>query len=197
MLRSLFFSFIVLVSTATLAESSKTPKTPQQDFVHTVAEDVLEAVRSGKNDAAIRAELENIFSRYIDIDWVGRFVLGRHWRTASEAQKKQFIDAYRAFMIGSYTDRLKEYSGEHYQVNLPRNLSDNKYALTLELFREQGKPILIDYKIREAGSTYKIYDIVVEGISLITTQRAEFDSVISRKGLDALIKALNKKANRT
>ncbi len=196
MLRTLLFSLIIVVSAASFAETTKAPKTPQQDFVHKVAEDVLEVVQSNKSDAMVRQELEGIFSRYIDIEWVGRFVLGRHWRTASEAQKQNFIKAYRAFMIGSYTDRLKEYSGEHYQVNLPRDLSDNKYALTMELFRNQGKPVLIDYKIRADGGTYKIYDIVVEGISLITTQRSEFDSVVSRKGVDALIKALNKKSGR-
>jgi phospholipid transport system substrate-binding protein len=191
MLRFIVFSFFLLVS---FEVSSAVPRSQQQDFVHKVAEDVLAVVQSGKPDTRIRAELETIFTRYIDIDWVGQFVLGKHWRTASQLQKDRFIKAYRSFMIGSYTGRLKEYSGEHYQVNAPRDLQEGKYALTMELFRAQGKPVLIDYKIRTSADSFKIYDIVVEGISLITTQRSEFDSVVSRKGLDALINALNKKA---
>ncbi len=188
--------YILLVFALALPAAAEPPKTAEQHFVHKVAEDVLEAVRSKQSDTAITRDLESVFNRYIDIQWVGRFVLGRHWRTANDSQKNNFITSYRAFMINSYASRLKEYSGEHYEVSKPRPLGNGKNVLTMKLFRDVGEPVLIDYKIRKSATDFKIYDLVVEGISLISTQRSEFDSVVNRKGLDFLIKALNKKAKR-
>lgn len=194
MTRILSIFCLVLVWCAPLALHAENAQTPEQEFVHKVAEDVLQVIQEKQPDMKARQALEGVFNRYIDIDWVGRFVLGRHWRKANAKQKTSFIKSYRAFMISGYADKLMEYSGEHYEVSKPRDLGDGKSVLTMQLFRAEGKPVLIDYKVRREGEDYKIYDLVVEGISLISTQRSEFDSVVNRKGLDFLIKALDKKA---
>jgi phospholipid transport system substrate-binding protein len=182
--------------TATHATQHATEKahTPEQAFVYQVAAEVLQVVRSNGSEASAKKALESVFTTYVDIEWVGQFVLGRHWRTANPDQKQRFITAYRSFMVGGYTRRLREYSGDDYTVSSPRALGEGRSALTMQVKRPQGAPVVIDYKIRTDGATYKIYDLVVEGISLITTQRSEFDSVVNRKGLDFLIQALAKKA---
>ncbi len=167
--------------------------TVQQAFVYQVADDVLETIRNTKGTDAVTA-LHPVFNRYVDIEWVGKFVLGRHWRSATKQQRKAFMDSYRQFMIGSYSGRLKDYSGQNYNVEAPRDLGKGRYVLKMNVQREAGAPVTIDYKIRESGGTFKIYDLIVEGISLITTQRSEFDSVVNRKGLEFLIHALEKKA---
>lgn len=173
---------------------AQTAPTPEQAFVYKVAGEVLQAVRAAPSQADAKHTLEGVFSSYVDIEWVGQFVLGRHWREANEQQKQRFITAYRSFMVDGYTSRLREYSGDDYSVSAPRNAGDGRFALTMKVKRAQGAPVVIDYKIRKSGSSYKIYDLVVEGISLITTQRSEFDSVVTRNGMDFLIDALNKKS---
>jgi phospholipid transport system substrate-binding protein len=187
------FSFIALLSTA----HADRGKTPEQAFVYQVADEVLVNARTHTSEAAAKQALENVFTRYVDIEWVGQFVLGRHWRKASEDQKQRFIASYRSFMVGGYTSRLRQYSGDNYSVSAPRSLGNGRSALTMQVQRDAGAPVVIDYKIRQSGQGFKIYDLVVEGISLITTQRSEFDSVVNRQGLDFLIQALAKKATKS
>ncbi len=186
---------MVLVSATSL--KAQPPKTPEQMFVYKVAEDVLEVIKAHPSSSEASQKLEGVFNQYVDIDWVGRFVLGRHWRAASDTQRQEFSDSYRRFMVSSYTKRLQKYSGQHYEVSAPRDLGKDRSALTMEVFQPSGSPILIDYKIREDGDGFKIYDLVVEGVSLISTQRSEFDAVVNRRGLDYLIKALKKKTSKS
>jgi phospholipid transport system substrate-binding protein len=193
--RQIVVMVMVLCATMVQAHAQQaTVKTPEQDFVYQVAGEVLNAARSNASQPNAQKALEAVFTKYVDIEWVGQFVLGRHWRAANPDQKQRFIAAYRAFMVGGYTGRLRDYSGDNYTVSSPRALGEGRSALTMQVKRARGAPVVIDYKIRTSGSGYKIYDLVVEGISLITTQRSEFDSVVNRKGLEFLIQALVKKA---
>jgi phospholipid transport system substrate-binding protein len=183
----------VIAQPVSAASPSANAATPQQAFVYQVAGEVLNSVRAAPTQTDAKQVLESVFTRYVDIEWVGQFVLGRHWRTANPDQKQRFIAAYRSFMAEGYTSRLREYSGDDYTVSAPRNAGNGRYALTMKVKRPQGEPVIIDYKIRDSASSYKIYDLVVEGISLITTQRSEFDSVVGQHGIDFLIEALKKK----
>ncbi len=179
---------------ASAAPATQQAATPEQAFVYEVAGEVLSAVRAAPSNADAKRTLEAVFTRYVDIEWVGQFVLGRHWKEAKPEQQQRFLSAYRSFMVGSYTTRLRDYSGDDYTVSAPRTAGEGRSALTMKVKRAQGAPVVIDYKIRKSGDGYKIYDLVVEGISLITTQRSEFDSVVSQNGLDFLIDALVKKS---
>lgn len=181
------------LDTYSMSHDTAIDQSQEKAFVKSVADEVLAAIRTGQSLDKVKSDLEEIFNRTIDIDWVGRFVLGRSWKNANPDQKQRFAASYRKFMINSYADKLKEYSGEKYTLSDAKALDDSKHVVTMTLYRSGGKPVLIDYKIRSADNTLKIYDLVVEGISLISTQRSEFNSVINRKGLDYLIAALDKK----
>ncbi|MBY0356186.1 MAG: ABC transporter substrate-binding protein, partial [Rickettsiales bacterium] len=96
----------------------------------------------------------------------------------------------------SYTNRLKEYSGEKFKILQTRALQANQFMLSMEIASPDNQPpILVDYKVREENGRYQIFDIAVEGVSLITTQRSEFDAVVGRRGLDYLIEQLQAKAD--
>lgn len=141
------------------------------------------------------ANLENLFVDVVDVDWVGRFVLGRHWRTATDEQKAEYLPAYRDFLIKHYTSRFAEYSGETFTIEDAQNRSGN-FMVRMNIQRPRGQqPVIVDYMLRPAGDDFKVFDIVVEGVSLINTQRSEFTSAVERKGLDRLIELLKKKTN--
>ncbi|TAE82071.1 MAG: ABC transporter substrate-binding protein [Alphaproteobacteria bacterium] len=170
-------------------------QTAEQAFVHHVSKEVLNVLHKKLSAEETQKQLEVVFNDNVDIDWVGRFVLARHWNNTSPAQRQKFLQSYRAFMTGNYTKRLRDYAGEHYTVSTPRAIGNGRSVLTMKVQSPNGgEPLIIDYKIRQSSDGFKIYDLVVEGISLISTQRSEFDSVINRKGIDFLIDALNKKA---
>lgn len=140
------------------------------------------------------AQLEALFVDVVDVDWVGRFVLGRHWRGADDGQKQAYLEAYRDFLIKHYTSRFAEYSGETFTIEQTEKRREGEYLVRMNIRRPQGQaPVIVDYMLRENGGSFKVFDIIVEGVSLISTQRSEFDSVVSRNGLDKLTELLEKK----
>ena len=189
--RAFALSFCLLfVTTQSYANEAGVEK-----FADNLASNALKIV----NDPSLstvgkQQKLESLFGKSVDIQWVAKFVLGKHWRTASDAQKKAYLKNYKQFVLKNYTSKITDYTGQNYSIKNVRNDGDGEYVLTMELQNTNEPNVLLDYRIRKNGAGYKIFDIIVEGVSLITTQRSEFSSVVSNKGLDFLIDALAKKA---
>jgi len=163
-------------------------------FVDKVASDTLVIVKSADPLPSKQAKLESLFKTNADIPFVAQFVLGRHWRAASPAQQKAYVSAYEPFLMKHYVGRLLKYSGQSYKVANSRQDADGGVVVTMELV-DPGKPsVFVDYRLRQEKAGYKVTDIIVEGVSLLNTQRSEFNSVVNSKGLDYLISALQKKA---
>lgn len=167
-----------------------------KQFADSLASQALDIAKSsGVSVAAKQKNLETLFRKNVDIPWIAKFVAGKHWRRADAAQKKAYTKNYEAFVLKNYASKLTEYSGQSYKIKKIRNEGDGEYLLTMELINKGQPNVMLDYRVRTVGSGYKIIDIVVEGVSMITTQRADFGSVISNKGFDFLVSALKKKAS--
>jgi phospholipid transport system substrate-binding protein len=164
-------------------------------FVDKVASDALEIVKSDVAKPVKQSKLETLFKANVDIPFVAQFVLGRHWRGATPAQQKAYLSAYEPFLMKHYVGRLLKYSGQSYKVAGTKEDADGGVVVTMELLDPGNPSVFVDYRLRpEKGSTYKVTDIIVEGVSLLNTQRSEFNSVVNSKGLDYLIDALQKKS---
>lgn len=193
--RALFVLFLAfaVVETAPVAYAGN--QTGAEQFIEGLAKQTVSILESQTDMSHKDAELKQLFSGNIAMEWVGRFVLGRHWRDATEAQKQAYLESYKSFITNSYVNRLKEYSGEKFHILQTKDMGENRFMLSIELVRPNNKPpVSFEYKVREEGGRYQIFDIVVEGVSLITTQRSEFDAVVARKGIDYLIEQLQAKA---
>lgn len=164
-------------------------------FVNSVAANVLEVIKTDKTEREKLAALEVIFADAVDIPYVGKFVLGRHWRSASAAQRTAYLAAYQPFVIKNYAGKLTRYSGQNYTLENARATGDD-YTVTMEILDPGNPSVFVDYRLREHAGSYKVVDIVVEGVSLVATQRSEFNSIVTRKGIDYLIGALEKQVNR-
>lgn len=166
-------------------------------YTNAIGEKVLEVMNDKSTpDAEKLVQLEALFVDVVDVDWVGRFVLGRHWRTASDEQKEAYRPAYRDFLIKHYTSRFAEYSGETFSIEQVEERRKDEFMVRMNIQRPAGQaPVVVDYMLRSAGKDFKVFDIVVEGVSLINTQRSEFGSLVERKGMDSLIAALKKKTD--
>ncbi len=140
---------------------------------------------------AKRQKLEGLFEENVDINWIGKFVLGRYWRDASEEQKQQYLGNYKVFLIKHYTSNLTEFTDANFEVTKVEPEDRGGYVVTMNLKRPNAEDTVVSYTVRknEAGKL-NVYDLVVEGVSMITTQRSEFNSVVSQKGLDYLITEL-------
>lgn len=163
-------------------------------FVDELGNKALEIIKQGgAGKVDTRKKLESLFEDSVDIEWVSKFVLGKYWRQASDAQKSLYKEKYKYFLITHYTSKFSDYSDESFKIHDVKEQQSGEYQLTMEIVRPREPSVYVDYRIRAKEKGFAIFDIIVEGVSLITTQRSEFGSVISRKGLDYLIEQLDVK----
>lgn len=187
---------VLLVAVLLCAGSVSARADEATAFIDGIGKEVVDILgNTAFNDASKETALRTLFQKHVDVDWIGRFVLGKYWRSASAAQQQRYLDGYRGFVIKSYTSKFKEYTGsETYKIKSSTKDAQGRNIVTMELLRPGEASVMVDYKLRKEGENLRIFDIVVEGVSLITTQRSEFASVVSRKGLDYLIEQLQKRA---
>ena len=132
----------------------------------------------------------------LDLDFIGQFVLGRNWRTATEQQRQEFITVYRDLNIATWSKRFNEFKGKTFVFKgTTPSSSKGQVFVNSEVPMEQGAPAKVLWRVREKNGNYKIVDIVIEGVSLAQASRSEYTSFVKNNpgGLDALIKDLNNK----
>ena len=177
---------------AAKAAHAGSPQEAQQ-FVDGVASNVLEVIKTKASTAEKMGQLESIFAGAVDIPYVGKYVLGRHWNAASADQQQRYLAAYQPFVLKNYASKLTKYSGQNYKLKNARG-ENGQYVVTMEIVDPGNPSVFVDYTMREDAGSYKVIDIAVEGVSLRATQRSEFNSIVSGKGLDYLIGALERQA---
>jgi phospholipid transport system substrate-binding protein len=164
-------------------------------FVDSVGSQVLAVLKDGGSKEAQKGKLLALVDSNVDIDFVAKFVLGKWWRTATEDQRQAYLEAYRPFLKNNYVAKLTRYSGQTFKLGTVRADSSGNYSVPMTIVDPQGANVIMMYRVAQNGNNYRIADIVVEGVSLINTQRQEFNSIASGKGIDYLIDALKKKGS--
>lgn len=192
-LRSTFLALFVLIGTTT---SGHADTQSAERFIESLGKEVITVLQATEPTNPERMEkLQKIFMRDVNGEWIARFVLGKHWRSLSDAEKERYLAAYPRFIVHTYASRFAEYSGEQLVIKSADQLNDKDTMVISEVARETGEPVDVKFRLRNSNSQYQIIDVVIEGVSQLATQRSEFNSVITRKGIDHLIKLLEKRAN--
>ena len=133
------------------------------------------------------AQFRSLLSQGFDLSFIGRFVLGRYWRQASPDQRADYLSEY---VLQTYSARLGGYAGESMTIISERQAGTKDVVVSTRIDRPSGPPILADWRVRITDGRYRIIDIMVEGVSMVVTQRSEFAAVIQRRGLQGLIEVL-------
>ena len=138
----------------------------------------------------------SLLNRGFDVPYIGRWVLGRHWNTATPAQQQEYQQLFERLIIRTYSERFAEYSGETFKITGARPEGSSDTTVTTQIIRPAGPPVNVSWRVRKRDADYRIIDILVEGVSMGVTQRQEFASVIEQNGgrIDGLLQALR---NRT
>jgi phospholipid transport system substrate-binding protein len=131
-----------------------------------------------------------------DLDFIGRFVAGRYFREMTPEQQADYQRLFGDFVVRTYAGRLGGYSGEQFSVVSSRAAGQQDVLVQSRIDRPSGPPIGAEWRVRSISGAYKIIDITVEGVSMAVTQRAEFDSVLSRGGPESLLAALRARTNK-
>lgn len=137
------------------------------------------------NRAKLRSFINSEFSAMFDRDYAARQVLGRHARGASDADVKVFADALADNLMARYGSSLLDFNTRlkvrvKSETALPRGLG---VKVSSELIRSGGDPIPVDYLMRKSGSGWKVFDVMVEGVSFVQTFRQQFDAELQRKSI--------------
>ncbi len=155
-----------------------------------------------KSPEKLKSLVEDIILPHLDFISASKMVMGKYWRRAEKAQKIKFIKQFRILLLRFYSSALSEYlSGSdkllredliHY---FPHELNEGDTATTVraEIQLESGQAIPIRYRMHLTRKGWKIYDVSVEGISMITTYKNNFASQFKTQGIDSLIASLEEK----
>jgi phospholipid transport system substrate-binding protein len=144
-----------------------------------------------KDPAKLRALVERVLLPNFDVDHSARLVLGKHWRTATPAQRQRFIDAFYGSLMTNYGDAMLEFTGDRIRV-LPSTVAPDATSAVVrtEVKRSNGQKIPVNYSLRKTEQGWKAWDVVIEGISYVKSFREDFGAEIDQKGLDAVIQRL-------
>ena len=143
-----------------------------------------------------KEKLINLIEKSIDFNWVSRYVLGREYNNFTEQQKTDFKKLYKDFLINNYGPKFDNYKAKSFNIDAIED--KKKYNLvksTLEL--EDNSKVSFAFRIKrdKDDNKFKIIDIIVEKVSLITTQKSEFSSAIAQNGIDDFLKKMQEKVN--
>ena len=167
---------------------------PEQasQFITQSGDQLVALINKGGDTPARRVALQAIVDRVVDIDGVGKFCLGRFWRTATPQQQQDYLNVFHAVMMRSLTANLGDYQGVTFTVGLVQPRQDGGVAVQTVLTRPNNAPNNVQWVVIDQAGQLKINDVIVEGTSLKLTKRGEYASYLQNNNNDinALIAAL-------
>lgn len=191
-----FLLALTLVGFSAVAAAEIAP----DELVKKTADEVLEIVRTDKDIQS--GDQKKIFDLaetkilpYFDFDRVCRLVLGRNWTNATDEQKAQFQKEFRSLLLRTYSSALSKYRDQTIEY-LPFRMPADATRATVKtrILQPGGQPIGLDYVLEKGPNGWKVFDLVIEDVSLVTNYRSQFGNEIRQAGgLDGLIKRLAEK----
>ncbi|HSH97326.1 MAG: phospholipid-binding protein MlaC [Methylophilaceae bacterium] len=168
-------------------------------LVKTTAEDVLTIIKNDKdiqagNQTKIFALAEEKILPNFNFDRVSRIVLGKNWNGATKEQQDAFQKEFKTLLIRTYASALSKYKNQTIEYKpLRAQPSDTEVSVKTQINQPGGQPIEVDYSLAKETDGWKVFDIVIEGVSLVTNYRGQFNNEIRQSGMDGLIQKLVEK----
>jgi phospholipid transport system substrate-binding protein len=191
----LFVSFFIWVQGGH-AEPTNSAGESAADFMKQKGDQVIRVLTNKSISDKERAnQFRQMLEDTFNLKAVGKFVLGRYWKQANDADKQKFLSLFKETTVATYATRFKEYTTEKFEILGSRPEADGGVTVLSRIVRPNDQVISIDWKIFEKNGKFLVYDVVLEGISMGITQRSEYASVIQAGGgnIQAIIQALQKK----
>lgn len=184
--------FVSSLMIASVASAETAPDV----LVKKTAEDVLAIIKSDKdiqagNKQKIYTLAEEKILPNFDFNRVSRMVLGKSWKAATPDQQAVFQKEFRTLLLRTYAVALGKYKDQNIDYKPLKAEPDAKnVTVKTQILQSGGQPVAVDYSLVKNPDGWKVYDIVIEGVSLVTNYRTQFSSEISQNGIDSLNKKL-------
>ena len=182
-----------------VAASASAQELAPDELVRKVTADVLDTIHADKDLQAgdrkkALALAEQKILPLVDFREAAQLAMGKSWYKATPAQQAQVVDGFRSMLVRIYSNAIDVYRGQRMKVlpvRLPQGATD--VVVRNQYLREGRPPVAVEYAMKKTPEGWKIYDISVEGVSLVLTYRAEFEQITRDSGVDGLIKRLAEK----
>ena len=169
--------------------------TPPDVMVREAVTEVLTEIKKNSDPQALQVFAERKLLTQFDFTAMTRLATGRAWRKATVAQKQALEKAFRTLLVRTYTTALSQVTGTYTIEVRPATMreGDSDTVVKTLVKSSERPPVPIDFRLSRTPAGWKVYDVVVENLSLVTNYRSSFQSEISRSGIDGLIKAIEDK----
>ena len=204
-MRTLILSMLVVVGLVPVRPAHSADPVPAatpasatgpQELMEGVAQALLDELEKNRealrNDpAALRKIVDQHLLPHFDTDYAGQLVLGKHWRQATAAQRKRFVDAFYQSLMRNYGEALLDFTADRMKI-LPFKGDPNASSATVRSLvrRSNGTQVPVNYSLRKTPSGWKAWDVTIEGISYVKNYRNDIGAEVAQKGLDSVIQRL-------
>jgi phospholipid transport system substrate-binding protein len=192
------FAFVLAACFA--AVPARAAEMPAPDVLaKSVTDEVLAVVRADKDIQAghrekVLALVDAKVLPHFDFEHMARLAMGKNWRQASAAQRKMLTSEFRALLVRTYTTAFTQYRNQTVEYRPLRLAPDDTDVTVKSLIKQpSGQPIPVDYGMEKTDGGWKVYNVKIEGVSLIENYRNTFNTEVQRNGVDGLIKSLAEK----
>lgn len=184
--------------------SSSADSSPEA-VVDTLVRHIIDLLQSGGlEDEEALERLAATIEEDTDLDRLGRLVLGRHWRSADEAQRAEYLELFRQLMLRKFVGHLGAYSGEPLEegaelfvITGTRPIGESDAIVQSRVNPPDRPPLDVKWRLRPRDGDWVIIDLIVENVSLLVSQRSEFASVVERGGMESLLDEMRQRLDRS
>ena len=152
------------------------------------------ALNSAGAKEARRSELSKTILPRFDFEEMAKRSLGSEWRRRTPAQQQEFVRLFTALLKESYVNSIESYLGD--KVTYPRESQDGNYAdVSTKMIDKRGAEFAIDYRLNLEGNDWKVYDVIIENISIVNNYRSQFQRILSRSSFAELLQKISDKVD--
>ncbi|MEN2985826.1 MAG: ABC transporter substrate-binding protein [Thermodesulfovibrionaceae bacterium] len=194
MSKKLLISFFILFFIYSVSYTAITPKEQIKKGVDSVISILKDPKYKGKEKihqrrAALRAEI----GKFFDFDEMSKRALGIYWKERTPQEKKEFVELFKDLLERSYAEKIESYTDEEI-LYTDEFIENSKYAtVKTKIITKERKDIPIDYRLYFNGKEWKVYDVLIEGVSLVSNYRSQFNKIIRVHSYQELIKRMKAK----
>jgi phospholipid transport system substrate-binding protein len=191
-----FSLFLAALMVLPLQADAATGKESVENQVNKILEKLKDpAFKAQPRDAQI-GEVRKVINEIFDYTELSKRTLGRYWKKFSDAQKKEFITLFSALLENVYADRILAYTHEVIEFGKETELKKGRVEVASNIITSDNKKVPLNYRMILKNDQWRVYDVVIEGVSMVKNYRSQFRQILSKKSPDDLLETLRKKTQK-
>ena len=168
------------------------------DQVRQTADQVLALLQDAQfkgagKESQRRQRLRQIIGNRFDFEEMSKRSLGANWRRVGRDEQQRFVQLFTDFLEKSYADQIESYDGEKIAYGREQ-LAQDQAEVDSKIITKKGREVAVNYKLRSAGGDWKVYDVVIENVSLVNNYRSQFNRILAKATFNELLKKLEAKS---